>query len=89
MLAGALRGLDAFVFTAGIGENSARIRARISEKLDWLGVTLSLRRSDGRRTYDRAAYDFVIKWGEVATYLNRFITLTVMHRVSSRLCCQS
>ena len=42
MLAGALRGLDAFVFTAGIGENSARIRARISEKLDWLGVALDV-----------------------------------------------
>ena len=34
------QGLDAFVFTAGIGENSATIRARIAEKLAWLGVTL-------------------------------------------------
>ena len=33
MLAAALQGLDAFVFTAGIGENSASIRARIAEKL--------------------------------------------------------
>ena len=40
MLAAALQGLDAFVFTAGIGENSASIRARISEKLAWLGVAL-------------------------------------------------
>jgi acetate kinase len=31
MLAAALGGLDAFVFTAGIGENSAEIRARIAE----------------------------------------------------------
>jgi acetate kinase len=38
MLAAALGGLDAFVFTAGIGENSATIRARIAEKLAWLGV---------------------------------------------------
>ena len=40
MLAAALQGLDAFVFTAGIGENSARIRARIADQLRWLGVTL-------------------------------------------------
>jgi acetate kinase len=40
MLAAALGGLDAFVFTAGIGENSAAIRARVSEKLAWLGVML-------------------------------------------------
>jgi acetate kinase len=38
MLAAALGGLDAFVFTAGIGENSPAIRARIAEKLAWLGV---------------------------------------------------
>ena len=38
MLAAALGGLDAFVFTAGIGERSAVIRARIAERLAWLGV---------------------------------------------------
>ena len=40
MLAAALGGLDAFVFTAGIGENSASVRARIAERLAWLGVGL-------------------------------------------------
>jgi len=40
MLAAALQGLDACVFTAGIGENSVRIRARIADQLGWLGVTL-------------------------------------------------
>jgi acetate kinase len=38
MLAAALGGLDGFVFTAGIGENSPIIRARIAEKLAWLGA---------------------------------------------------
>ncbi len=37
-LAAALGGLDAFVFTAGIGEHSIRICARIAEKLGWLGI---------------------------------------------------
>jgi acetate kinase len=38
MLAAALGGVDGFVFTAGIGENSPSMRARIAEKLAWLGV---------------------------------------------------
>jgi acetate kinase len=38
MLAAALGGVDAFVFTAGIGENSPTIRARVAEKLAWLGA---------------------------------------------------
>jgi acetate kinase len=40
MLAAALGGLDAFVFTAGIGENSAVIRAAIAARLGWLGAVL-------------------------------------------------
>jgi acetate kinase len=40
MLTAALRGVDAFVFTAGIGENSPTMRARIADRLDWLGVKL-------------------------------------------------
>ncbi|MBB4234446.1 acetate/propionate family kinase [Rhizobium esperanzae] len=39
-LAAALGGLDAFVFTAGVGENSPVMRERISRKLAWLGATL-------------------------------------------------
>jgi len=41
MLAAALGGIDAFVFTAGIGENSAVVRARISSRLAWLGAVLN------------------------------------------------
>jgi len=38
--ASALGGLDALVFTAGIGENSAPVRAAVCDKLKWLGVSL-------------------------------------------------
>jgi acetate kinase len=38
--AAVLGGLDAFVFTAGIGENSAPVRAALCAKLAWLGVKL-------------------------------------------------
>ncbi len=37
-LAAVLNGLDALVFTAGIGENSAEIRKRICEASAWLGL---------------------------------------------------
>lgn len=49
MLGAALGGLDAFVFTAGIGENSAGIRARIAEKLGWLGAELDANANVNRK----------------------------------------
>lgn len=39
-MAAALGGLDAIVFTAGIGEHSALIRRRVCQDAGWLGVTL-------------------------------------------------
>ncbi len=39
-LAAALGGLDALVFTGGIGENSAEIRERVCRDAAWLGVVL-------------------------------------------------
>ena len=39
-LAAKLGGLDAVIFTAGIGERSAEIRAAVAERLAWLGADL-------------------------------------------------
>ncbi len=39
-LAAVLGGLDALVFTAGIGENSAEVRKRVSDASAWLGIEL-------------------------------------------------
>ena len=39
-LAAALGGLDALVFTGGIGENAASIRARVCREAIWLGLEL-------------------------------------------------
>ena len=39
-LAAVLGGIDGLVFTAGIGENSAEIRRRISDACAWLGIDL-------------------------------------------------
>ena len=40
-LAAALKGCDAFVFTAGIGEHAPIIRKKICEHLTWLGITIN------------------------------------------------
>jgi acetate kinase len=39
-LAVVLGGLDAVVFTAGIGEHAAPVRAAICQRLDWLGLAM-------------------------------------------------
>jgi acetate kinase len=45
-LAAALDGLDALVFTGGIGENAAPIRARVCANARWLGIELDEAASD-------------------------------------------
>jgi acetate kinase len=39
-LAAVLEGVDTIAFSGGIGENSAPIRERVCQRLNWLGVTL-------------------------------------------------
>jgi len=41
MLAVAMGGIDAFVFTAGIGENAPAIRQSVVQRLEWMGLGLS------------------------------------------------
>ncbi|MAA77928.1 MAG: acetate kinase [Deltaproteobacteria bacterium] len=38
-------GVDAIVFTAGVGENSARIRQQVAQRLDFLGARLDLEKN--------------------------------------------
>ena len=56
-LAAALGGLDALVFTAGIGENSAVIRERVCRDATWLGVDVDseANRSGGPRISTKAS----------------------------------
>lgn len=46
-LAAVLGGIDALVFTAGIGENSPEIRRRICEASEWLGIKLDVSANSG------------------------------------------
>lgn len=45
-----IEGLDAIVFTAGIGENSSAVRRLICERLAWLGVSLDASSNDSNAT---------------------------------------
>ncbi|MBP2560043.1 acetate kinase [Neorhizobium galegae] len=45
-LAATLGGLDALVFTAGIGENQPEVRTRVADRLLWLGIELDAAAND-------------------------------------------
>jgi len=47
-MAAALGGIDALVFTAGIGENSPEIRRRVVEACAWLGIQLDEAANGGK-----------------------------------------
>jgi acetate kinase len=69
-LAAALRGLDAIVFTGGIGENANALRARIVEGAAWLGLRLDAvanAQGPGRiSTADSPVKAFVLRTNEEA-----------------------
>lgn len=45
-MAAVLAGIDALIFTAGVGENSAEVRAAACANLEFLGVELDARKND-------------------------------------------
>jgi acetate kinase len=68
-MAASLEGIDALVFTAGIGENSAAVRSAACGRLSWLGVAVdeARNRGEGDRGIDAAdsrVRAFVVKTQE-------------------------
>jgi acetate kinase len=77
-LAAALGGLDALVFTGGIGENAALIRARVCAALAWLGVYLdATRNAAGSPCISRA--DSAVSAWVIATHEDAMIAQHVQH----------
>ncbi|MFL5937808.1 MAG: acetate/propionate family kinase [Gaiellaceae bacterium] len=62
-MAVAVDGLDALAFTAGIGENSARVRASVCSRVRFLGVELD------EAANEHAVPDCVISRGDVAVHV--------------------
>jgi acetate kinase len=61
-LASALGGLDALVFTAGIGEHSALIRERVCQGASWLGLCLDAQANQRHHTCITEAGSRVSAW---------------------------
>jgi len=49
--AAVMNGVDAIVFTAGIGENDAHIRSEIMKHFDWLGADIVTEKNEKRPVY--------------------------------------
>jgi acetate kinase len=73
-LTAALGGLDALVFTAGIGEHSATIRRKICDQAAWLGLELDNAANEAGCTRISSINSNVSVW-VVATDENRMIAL--------------
>jgi acetate kinase len=87
-LAAVLDGLDAIVFTAGIGEHAAEIRARICRRVAWLGVRLdtAANRAGGPRITlpDSPISAWVVPTNEelvIARHTARLVRSTTARRV--------
>lgn len=83
-LAAALGGLDALVFTAGMGEHSAEIRRAVCERLTWLGVVLdeSRNRAPGAGAVLLSAEQSRVRVWRIPTDEERRIALHTLSVVS-------
>lgn len=95
-LAAALGGLDGFVFTGGIGERSAEIRARVAQGLAWLGAALDEEaNAQGRATISAPGSRVemrVIAAGEermIAEHTRDLLAADAPHRWTGRLSASS
>ncbi len=59
--AAAMGGIDAVVFTAGIGENDATLREQITENLGFMGIKINKDKNAVRGTVDISADDATVK----------------------------
>ena len=61
-LTAALGGVEALVFTAGIGENSAEIRRRVCEASAWLGIEIDATANENKETQISTPQSKVSVW---------------------------
>ena len=62
-----MNGLDALVFTAGIGENQANVRAAVCENMSYLGIEIDRERNEN---FTRGIpFDITKEGAKVATWI--------------------
>ena len=86
-LAAALDGLDAIVFTGGIGENSPRTRAEVLTGMEWLGVHLdkAANAANAQRitTADSKTVALVVKTNEERMIAEHAVNVAGLARLSA------
>ena len=86
-MASALQGIDGIVFTAGIGEHSAPVRAMICERLAWLGIRLDLRRNLENATVisaDESAIKVLVIPTDEEIMIARYVGVTIQNCSENR-----
>ena len=81
--AAAMNGVDAIVFTAGVGENDSYTRSLILNGLDYLGVKVDAEKNAVRGTVDISAADAKVKTLVIPTNEELMIALDTESIVSS------
>ena len=82
-LVAALGGLDALIFTGGIGENSAEIRAKICQWTEWLGFELDVSANEAGAPCISMPNSKLTGW-VVNTDENRMIAEHTLQQISDR-----
>ncbi len=78
----AMNGLDCIVFTAGVGENDARLRALALENMDYYGIKIDPEKNNTRGTVDITAADSKVKVFVIPTNEELVIASDTMKIVS-------
>jgi acetate kinase len=80
-LAAAMGGLDVFVFTGGVGENDADLRAAVVEQNGWLGMKLDAQRNQANE-YLISADDSRVKVFAIPTNEEKMIARHTLKQLS-------
>ncbi|MCC9646738.1 acetate/propionate family kinase [Rubrivivax sp. JA1024] len=80
-MAGSMGGIDALVFTAGIGENSPAVRADVCSRLGWLGLAID-DDANGRRALEISADESVLPVFVLPTNEETMIAMHTLSRLA-------
>lgn len=79
--AAAMGGVDAIVFTAGVGENDSETRAAVVEGLEFMGIKIDSEKNNTRGTVDISADDATVKTLVIPTNEELMIAIDTLNLV--------
>ena len=82
--AAAMGGVDAVVFTAGVGENDAATRSAVVEGLDFMGIKINEDKNAARGTVDISADDATVKTLVIPTNEELMIAIDTKRLVENK-----